>query len=268
MTEQTTETTATVDRPEYVPEKFWDAEAKQVKIEDVLKSYSHLESKLGSNPLVPPKDDAPQEEKDAFQQRLRELSGAPKEIDAYKDPTIPEELKPFMVENFGDVIKKAKEIALNNGITPKAFDDFLNLHMSMQLDQVKAMPTQEALMKQYEEAGLKALQEKYGDKHKEVINNATAAFEALIDKLPENFNRTYGNDPLIIEAFSNIGKRLKEGTVERPTTGSNTKTVDELRKELTEAQVKQNASQLYQDKVHWNNEARRLSKAISDLQSG
>lgn len=64
MTEQTqtdtTATTATVDqaqqtqqtqqagaRPDYIPEKFWDAEAKAPRIEDLAKSYATLEAGRG-----------------------------------------------------------------------------------------------------------------------------------------------------------------------------------------------------------------------------
>lgn len=38
-----------VERPEYVPEKFWDAETNTVKTEDAFKSYTELEGKLGKS---------------------------------------------------------------------------------------------------------------------------------------------------------------------------------------------------------------------------
>lgn len=37
-----------VTRPENVPEKFWDAEAKTIKVDDVIKSYTELETKIGT----------------------------------------------------------------------------------------------------------------------------------------------------------------------------------------------------------------------------
>ncbi len=44
-TEQSSETTS---RPEYVQEKFWNAEKGEVNIENLASSYNSLESKLGS----------------------------------------------------------------------------------------------------------------------------------------------------------------------------------------------------------------------------
>lgn len=44
-TEQSSETTS---RPEYVQEKFWNAEKSEVNIENLASSYNSLESKLGS----------------------------------------------------------------------------------------------------------------------------------------------------------------------------------------------------------------------------
>lgn len=37
----------TVERPEHIPEKFWDGEKGEVKIEDVFKSYTELETRFG-----------------------------------------------------------------------------------------------------------------------------------------------------------------------------------------------------------------------------
>lgn len=49
-TEDTSTPTATApkQRPEGIPEKFWDAEKGEVKVDDLAKSYSELESKQGA----------------------------------------------------------------------------------------------------------------------------------------------------------------------------------------------------------------------------
>lgn len=46
-------------RPEYIPEKFWDAEKGEARMEDVFKSLGELEKKLGSRPADEPKPAAP-----------------------------------------------------------------------------------------------------------------------------------------------------------------------------------------------------------------
>jgi ribosomal protein L11 len=41
-------------KPEYVPDKFWDAEKGEVRLEDFAKSYGELERKFSSKPADPP----------------------------------------------------------------------------------------------------------------------------------------------------------------------------------------------------------------------
>ena len=43
-----TETPSEVTKPEYVQDKFWNADTKEVNIENLASSYNSLESKLGS----------------------------------------------------------------------------------------------------------------------------------------------------------------------------------------------------------------------------
>jgi hypothetical protein len=49
---------STPSRPDYVPEKFWDAEAGQVRVEDLLKSYTELEKAKSAPAQEPPADAA------------------------------------------------------------------------------------------------------------------------------------------------------------------------------------------------------------------
>lgn len=39
---------ALVDRPDFIPEKFWDASSGQAKVEDLARSYSEMEKSFGS----------------------------------------------------------------------------------------------------------------------------------------------------------------------------------------------------------------------------
>lgn len=43
-----TETSSEVTKPDYIQDKFWNAETKEVNIENLASSYNSLESKLGS----------------------------------------------------------------------------------------------------------------------------------------------------------------------------------------------------------------------------
>lgn len=45
-------------RPEGVPDKFWDADKGEVRVADLLKSYSHLESRVGSTEEPAPESES------------------------------------------------------------------------------------------------------------------------------------------------------------------------------------------------------------------
>ncbi|WP_207539131.1 capsid assembly protein [Sabulicella rubraurantiaca] len=66
-------------RPDDVPEKFWDSEAGQLRVEALLKSYRELERRLPSR-LAPPGPEAPEEER----LRWRAMLGIPESPDAYE----------------------------------------------------------------------------------------------------------------------------------------------------------------------------------------
>ncbi len=56
-------------RPDDVPEKFWDQEAGQLRVDALLKSYRELERRL-SQRIAPPSADAPEEEVQRFRRSL------------------------------------------------------------------------------------------------------------------------------------------------------------------------------------------------------
>jgi hypothetical protein len=65
-------------RPEDVPEKFWDAEGKALRVDALLKSYKELEKRM-SQRFAPPAPDAPEEEK----LRFRRAIGVPDSPEEY-----------------------------------------------------------------------------------------------------------------------------------------------------------------------------------------
>lgn len=73
-------------RPDYIPEKFWDAEKGTVRVEALARSYRELESKLGRMVALP------KDERDAAAiARLRRALGwpeRPEEYDLRPDPAI------------------------------------------------------------------------------------------------------------------------------------------------------------------------------------
>ena len=66
-------------RPADVPEKFWDDEAGELRVDALLKSYRELEKRL-SQRIAPPGADAPEEERIRFRRAI----GVPDGPDGYE----------------------------------------------------------------------------------------------------------------------------------------------------------------------------------------
>jgi len=104
--EATTEQ-GTTERPENVPEKFWDAENKSVRTDDVLKSYTELEGRFGS------------------------FTGAPDDYAV----GVSEELKEAGVEINSDdpMVEEAIKFAKDAGMNQEGFGKLINLYGTMEL---------------------------------------------------------------------------------------------------------------------------------------
>jgi hypothetical protein len=66
-------------RPEEIPEKFWDAERGEVRVDALIKSYRELERAMSRRAALPG-DDAPEEER----QRFRRMMGIPDSPEGYE----------------------------------------------------------------------------------------------------------------------------------------------------------------------------------------
>lgn len=81
------------ERPDYVPEKFWDAEAGAPKLEDAFKSYGELE-----------------------RERLERTKRTP------EDYALPESFKGFEDQITGEQLKAVKEAARGEGFSQAGFE--------------------------------------------------------------------------------------------------------------------------------------------------
>jgi len=66
-------------RPAEVPQKFWDEQRGEMRVDALLKSYIELERRM-SQRVMPPADDAPAEDRD----RWRKMLGIPDSPDQYE----------------------------------------------------------------------------------------------------------------------------------------------------------------------------------------
>jgi len=150
--------------------------------EDAYKALVEAQKLIGkkADPFAPPADDAPQEEKDAFSAKLRELRGVPAEdkvAEAYA-VEVPEDapegyaLSPELVGAFQGIAHKA-------GLAPAEFKELAAGYVQMELQAIAAArqdakvrqeKAETALVKEWQDADLVP---------KEQFGNALKAAQAL-----------------------------------------------------------------------------------------
>jgi hypothetical protein len=91
VSRETSEQQEVMDRPEIIPEKFWNADTGEINLEDMAKSYNHLE-KFASGK----KDEMRESLIAELTQEAREL--APEEPSGYELPKLVEGVTEDMVE--------------------------------------------------------------------------------------------------------------------------------------------------------------------------
>ncbi len=147
MTDTTTDTATAVaepieavaERPEYLPEKFWDTEAGSPNIEGLAKSYTEIESKFGQ------RASALREEIETEIQKPRE--GVPESAEAY-EYELPKEGLPvgweFQAAEDDPMLGWWRDTAFSRGMTQDEFQAGINKYMEMQ---VSGIPDKDAEMK-------------------------------------------------------------------------------------------------------------------------
>lgn len=115
-------------RPEYVPEKFWNEESKEVNLEGVFKSYGELESKIGQ------KEEAIRESLEADFNKTR-MDGVPDTLEGYeyKAPTLENAPEGWDIEVNEDdpLLGWWKETAFNQKLTQDQYQDGIQKYFEM-----------------------------------------------------------------------------------------------------------------------------------------
>ena len=108
---------AAVTKPEYVQDKFWDADRKEVNLENLASSYNALEKKLGSRT----EDLSKQIRTDIEQERLR---STPEEYKVNL-PELPENVDVTVSDDM-EIVQWWKETAKKKGLSQEEFDTGVN----------------------------------------------------------------------------------------------------------------------------------------------
>lgn len=141
---------STATRPEYLPEKFWDAQKGEAKLDQLAISYANLEKAFSSKSQAPKKPgaDATPEDHAKYFSELRKFTGAPEKPEDY-GLKAPDKL-PDGVEWNAELAGKAASIAHKYSVPPEALRELIDLNNesvgamvakseSVQKDQVAAM---------------------------------------------------------------------------------------------------------------------------------
>jgi len=107
------ENTSEVQIPEYIPEKFWDSERNEIKVEELGASYKALEQKLGMRT----EDLVKQVQEDYENQRK---SSVPESYEV-RLPEVPEDVE-ITVDPEQELVKSWQQICRDNGLSQEVFD--------------------------------------------------------------------------------------------------------------------------------------------------
>jgi len=102
------------DKPEYVQDKFWDVDRKEVNLENLASSYNALEKKLGSRT----EDLSKQVRQDLEQERLGKV---PEEYNL-NVPELPENVDVSVSDDM-EIVQWWKDTAKQNGLSQEQFDE-------------------------------------------------------------------------------------------------------------------------------------------------
>lgn len=111
-------TATKADRPEYIPEKFWDAEAGTPRLEDLAKSYAELERQRSQPKVEEPKVETPKaEEPKVEDEKVAEA--------AAKLPTATFEAASAEFAEKGELTPETRKAILDVGVPEEFLDTYL-----------------------------------------------------------------------------------------------------------------------------------------------
>lgn len=184
--------------PEYIPPKFWDAEKKLAKVEDLGKSYMNLEKLLSSEKVPVPLGDDDKEGWD----RWYAATGRPEDPDKYEfeRPAMPDGM-PYDE----DAEKALRQWAHANGLNKRQTRNLYDNYAKLQIERHGAWHLHQT---QAKSETLAKLQREHGPQFDRAMADARTVMQQYGD--PEF--RSYldesglGNDPRLIRIFAKIGK--------------------------------------------------------------
>ena len=123
--ESETKETTQVERPEYVPEKFWDIDNSSVNVESMASSYNALEKKLGSRT----EDLSKSIREDILNERKENV---PENYEIKPPTDLPEDVE-FQVNDGQPILEWWKTFAKERGLNQNEFDKGIDAFVKNEL---------------------------------------------------------------------------------------------------------------------------------------
>lgn len=186
--------------PEWAPAKYWDAEKKSVRTEDLGKAYINLEKLLGREKVPVPVDE---NDEDGWN-RWYAATGRPESPDKYefKPPELPADL-PYDK----DAEQNFRTWAHVNGLNKKQANNLYDGYVKSQIERHASWHTTQKQQRAELEA---SLQREYGTKLESVKQtaglvvreHADAEFKGYLDETG------LGNDPRMVRFLAKVGAKM------------------------------------------------------------
>lgn len=188
--------------PEGVPSKFWDAETKSVKVEDLTKGYTNLEKLLSREKVPVPQGDDDQEGLDRWFSAVR-----PESEDAYDFGEPPKEMPAGL--SYDDELEQSfRNAAFANGLHPKQAKALHDMFVKGQVERV----TQYNKMQNEQKTRLMTdLQREHGAQFPAVLQRSKSVLGKYANPDFIAAFEEYGlaNDARIINVFDRIGRDMQ-----------------------------------------------------------
>ncbi|QBX36914.1 hypothetical protein E4M02_04260 [Brevundimonas sp. S30B] len=191
--EPKTSTKASTERPTHIPEKFWDAEGKTVRVDDLLKSYTELEGRLR----------APKTEPEKVEGLSIPKPEAPAEGAANPLTTAFDAFASHYAETGGKVEADQVQALVNIGVPQGVIDNYLAGLEALQERQMQtafsAAGGEEKLSAALSWAGQGGLSAAEIDSYDALVSNPKTAMQG-VEWLMAKFNATAPSEGSFIEA--------------------------------------------------------------------
>jgi len=190
--------------PEWVPKKYWDAEKKSARVEDLGRAYTNLEKLLGREKVPVPVDENDEE----GWQRWYNAAGRPEAPDKYEfqRPELPPDL-PYDE----DTEKAFRAWSHSNGLSKKQAKNLYEGFVKTQIERHAGWAKEQQQRKAELEAGL---QREYGGKLESVKAQAGSVVREFADPEFREFldQSQLGNDPRMIRFMAKVGAKMQGET--------------------------------------------------------